>query len=191
LASDLPDGPGLPVLRHLRQFDPRLPALLLTAGAEDGVDGNSDPANPDKADWADWADRIAKPCHLEEVVLRLRALLGRAQPTDGPGSLVVVGDLALDEHSGAVTRAGHRIDLTGTEFELLRCLMHDAGRVVSKAQLLDQVWRQGRDNTGRDNTGNVNIVELYVSYLRKKIDAGRRPMIHTRRGVGYVLRPAR
>jgi two-component system OmpR family response regulator len=98
-------------------------------------------------------------------------------------SRLVVGDLTLDEDSHEVTRGGAQIQLTATEFELLRYLMRNPKRVLSKAQILDRVWNY-------DFGGQANVVELYISYLRKKIDAGREPMIHTMRGVGYVLKPA-
>jgi two-component system OmpR family response regulator len=98
-------------------------------------------------------------------------------------ALLTVGDLALDEDSHEVRRAGTVVSLTATEFELLRFLMRNARRVLSKAQILDRVWNY-------DFGGQANIVELYISYLRKKIDAGRAPMIHTMRGAGYVLKPA-
>ncbi len=97
--------------------------------------------------------------------------------------MLVVGDLELDEDSHEVTRAGEQIALTATEFELLRFLMRNPKRVLSKAQILDRVWNY-------DFGGQANVVELYISYLRKKIDAGREPMIHTMRGAGYVLKPA-
>ena len=100
-----------------------------------------------------------------------------------PDTQLVVGDLILDEDSHEVTRAGQSINLTATEFELLRYLMRNPKRVLSKAQILDRVWNY-------DFGGQANVVELYISYLRKKIDAGRAPMIHTMRGAGYVLRPA-
>jgi two-component system OmpR family response regulator len=95
----------------------------------------------------------------------------------------VVGDLTLDEDSHEVRRGGTEIQLTATEFELLRYLMRNPRRVLSKAQILDRVWNY-------DFGGQANVVELYISYLRKKIDANRPPMIHTLRGAGYVLRPA-
>jgi len=95
----------------------------------------------------------------------------------------VVGDLTLDEDSHEVARAGEIIGLTATEFELLRYLMRNPRRVLSKAQILDRVWNY-------DFGGQANVVELYISYLRKKIDAGHEPMIHTMRGAGYVLKPA-
>ena len=116
---------------------------------------------------------------------RLRALLRRTGVADeAGGAQLVVGDLVLDEDSHEVTRAGEPITLTATEFELLRFMMRNAKRVLSKAQILDRVWSY-------DFGGRSNIVELYVSYLRKKIDSGREPMIHTLRGAGYVLKPAR
>jgi two-component system OmpR family response regulator len=98
-------------------------------------------------------------------------------------SVLVVGDLTMDEDSHEVTRSGQQIQLTATEFELLRYLMRNPRRVLSKAQILDRVWNY-------DFGGQANVVELYISYLRKKVDAGRPPMIHTMRGVGYVLKPA-
>ena len=98
-------------------------------------------------------------------------------------TVLTVGDLTLDEDSHEVRRAGKPITLTATEFELLRFLMRNPKRVLSKAQILDRVWQY-------DFGGQANIVELYISYLRKKIDAGREPMIHTLRGAGYVLRPS-
>jgi two-component system OmpR family response regulator len=98
-------------------------------------------------------------------------------------ALITVGDLTMDEDSHEVRRGGQIVELTATEYELLRYLMRNAKRVLSKAQILDRVWKY-------DFGGQANVVELYISYLRKKIDAGRAPMIHTMRGVGYVLKPA-
>ena len=97
--------------------------------------------------------------------------------------VLTVGDLTLDEDSHDVARAGEAITLTNTEFELLRYFMENPNVVLSKSQILDRVWSY-------DFGGQANIVELYISYLRKKIDAGRDPMIHTVRGAGYILRPA-
>lgn len=111
---------------------------------------------------------------------------GRTEPLrpDGsPARVLVVGDLVLDEDSHEVFRGGDRIHLTATEFELLRFLMRNPRRVLSKTQILDRVWSY-------DFGGQANIVELYISYLRRKIDAGREPMIHTRRGAGYLIKPA-
>jgi two-component system, OmpR family, response regulator len=118
------------------------------------------------------------------VVARLRGLLRRAGlATAHSEAQLVVGDLTMDEDSREVRRAGDLITLTATEFELLRYLMRNPKRVLSKAQILDRVWNY-------DFGGQANVVELYISYLRKKIDAGREPMIHTMRGAGYVLKPA-
>lgn len=173
----LPDMSGLDVLHELRKQTPGLPLLLLTAkdSVEDRIAGLT----------AGGDDYVTKPFSIEEVVLRLRALLRRTGVADETGgSQLVVGDLVLDEDSHEVTRAGEPITLTATEFELLRFMMRNAKRVLSKAQILDRVWSY-------DFGGRSNIVELYVSYLRKKIDSGREPMIHTLRGAGYVLKPAR
>lgn len=173
----LPDMSGLDVLHRLRQENPGLPVLLLTAkdAVEDRIAGLT----------AGGDDYVTKPFSIEEVVLRLRALLRRTGVTTvDSGAQLVVGDLVLDEDSHEVTRAGEAISLTSTEFELLRFMMRNAKRVLSKAQILDRVWSY-------DFGGRSNIVELYISYLRKKIDNGREPMIHTLRGAGYVLKPAR
>ncbi|MHA7649946.1 two-component system response regulator TcrX [Mycobacterium sp. ML4] len=173
----LPDMSGLEVLHRLRQENPGLPVLLLTAkdAVEDRIAGLT----------AGGDDYVTKPFSIEEVVLRLRALLRRTGVTTvDSGAQLVVGDLVLDEDSHEVTRAGEPISLTSTEFELLRFMMRNAKRVLSKAQILDRVWSY-------DFGGRSNIVELYISYLRKKIDSGREPMIHTLRGAGYVLKPAR
>ena len=172
----LPDMSGLDVLRQLREHSPHLPVLLLTAkdAVEDRIAGLT----------AGGDDYVTKPFSIEEVVLRLRALLRRTGvTTEDSGAQIVVGDLVLDEDSHEVTRAGDPIALTSTEFELLRFLMRNPKRVLSKAQILDRVWSY-------DFGGRSNIVELYISYLRKKIDSGREPMIHTLRGAGYVLKPA-
>jgi two-component system, OmpR family, response regulator len=173
----LPDMSGLDVLHKLREENPQLPVLLLTAkdAVEDRIAGLT----------AGGDDYVTKPFSIEEVVLRLRALLRRTGVTTvDSGAQLVVGDLVLDEDSHEVTRAGEPISLTSTEFELLRFMMRNAKRVLSKAQILDRVWSY-------DFGGRSNIVELYISYLRKKIDNGRDPMIHTLRGAGYVLKPAR
>jgi len=172
----LPDMSGLDVLSKLRENTPGLPVLLLTAkdAVEDRIAGLS----------AGGDDYVTKPFSIEEVVLRLRGLLRRTGiSVVGTSAQIVVGDLVLDEDSHEVTRAGDLLSLTATEFELLRFLMHNPRRVLSKAQILDRVW-------GYDFGGRSNIVELYISYLRKKIDSGREPMIHTLRGAGYVLKPA-
>ena len=172
----LPDFDGLEVMRRIRTEQPDVPVIFLTAkdGVADRITGLT----------AGGDDYVTKPFSLEEVIARLRGLLRRSGATTvQPDTQLVVGDLILDEDSHEVTRAGENINLTATEFELLRYLMRNPKRVLSKAQILDRVWNY-------DFGGQANVVELYISYLRKKIDAGRSPMIHTMRGAGYVLRPA-
>nr|WP_306829372.1 response regulator transcription factor [Nakamurella flavida] len=172
----LPDIDGLEVLRRLRTDMERMPVLFLTArdDVNDRIAGLT----------AGGDDYVTKPFSVEELVLRLRALLRRSHVAlTSDSSMVAVGDLTLDEDSREVHRGGELIQLTATEFELLRFFMRNPKRVLSKAQILDRVWNY-------DFGGQANIVELYVSYLRKKIDAGRAPMIHTMRGFGYVLKPA-
>jgi two-component system OmpR family response regulator len=172
----LPDFDGLEVLRRMRTADPTIPVLFLTAkdAVEDRVSGLT----------AGGDDYVTKPFSLEEVVARVRALMRRTTvAVSASDSVLVVGDLSLDEDSHEVFRGDDEIHLTATEFELLRYLMRNPKRVLSKAQILDRVWNY-------DFGGQANVVELYISYLRKKIDAGREPMIHTMRGAGYVLKPA-
>jgi two-component system, OmpR family, response regulator len=171
----LPDFDGMEVLRRLRSEQDDVPVLFLTArdAVEDRVAGLT----------AGGDDYVTKPFSLEEVVARLRALMRRAgAQQSAEHSILTVGDLVLDEDSHEVSRAGTPINLTATEFELLRYLMRNPKRVLSKAQILDRVWNY-------DFGGQANVVELYISYLRKKVDAGREPMIHTMRGAGYVLKP--
>ena len=173
----LPDVDGLSVLHRLRADGNDVPVLFLTAkdSVEDRIAGLT----------AGGDDYVTKPFSLEEVVARLRGLIRRTQAVlaAAPDPQLVVGDLVLDEDSHEVWRGGDPIELTATEFELLRFFMRNPRRVLSKAQILDRVWHY-------DFGGQANIVELYVSYLRKKIDAGRTPMIHTLRGAGYQLKPA-
>ena len=172
----LPDFDGMEVMRRIRAEQPDVPVIFLTAkdGVTDRIAGLT----------AGGDDYVTKPFSLEEVIARLRGLLRRSGATTvRPDTQIVVGDLILDEDSHEVTRGGEPVHLTATEFELLRFLMRNPKRVLSKAQILDRVWNY-------DFGGQANVVELYISYLRKKIDANREPMIHTMRGAGYVLRPA-
>ncbi|MGQ4514825.1 winged helix-turn-helix domain-containing protein [Streptomyces sp. DW26H14] len=163
------------VLRRLRTELPQVPVLFLTTrdGVEERIAGLT----------AGGDDYVTKPFSLEDVVGRLRGLIRRSGvATVRSESMLVVGDLTLDEDSHDVTRGGESIHLTATEFELLRYLMRNPRRVLSKAQILDRVWSY-------DFGGQANVVELYISYLRRKIDVGRPPMIHTRRGAGYLIKP--
>ena len=172
----LPDLDGIEVMRRIRAHRPDVPVLFLTArdAVEDRVAGLT----------AGGDDYVTKPFSLEELVARLRGLLRRAGATRARQEAVLtVGDLVMDEEAHEVGRDGEPIHLTATEFELLRYFMRNPRRVLSKAQILDRVWQY-------DFGGQENIVELYVSYLRRKIDKGREPMIHTVRGVGYQLKPA-
>lgn len=172
----LPDIDGFEVMRRIRADQPNIPVIFLTAkdAVRDRISGLT----------AGGDDYVTKPFSVEELVARLRALLRRSgTATQESNSQLVVGDLVLDEDSHEVTRDGDEIHLTNTEFELLRYLMRNPRRVLSKAQILDRVWNY-------DFGGQANVVELYISYLRKKIDAGREPMIHTVRGAGYVVKPA-
>jgi two-component system OmpR family response regulator len=172
----LPDFDGLEVLRRVRQESPHVCVLFLTAkdAVDDRVAGIT----------AGGDDYVTKPFSLEEVLARLRGLLRRAGLSRSRGETqLVVGELTMDEDAREVRRGDDLIDLTATEFELLRFLMRNPRRVLSKAQILDRVWNY-------DFGGQAHVVELYISYLRKKIDANREPLIHTVRGVGYVLKPA-
>ena len=172
----LPDISGIEVLSRLRAELPHVCVLFLTArdAVEDRIAGIT----------AGGDDYVTKPFSLEEVLARLRGLLRRAglARAGGAGAELVAGDLAMDEEAREVRRGGDIIELTATEFELLRFLRRNPRRVLSKAQILDRVWNY-------DFGGQAHVVELYISYLRKKIDSGREPVIHTVRGVGYVLKP--
>ncbi|MGI8677562.1 MAG: response regulator transcription factor [Jatrophihabitans sp.] len=171
----LPDSSGLDVLGQLRRSRPEICVLFLTArdSVEDRIAGIT----------AGGDDYVTKPFSIEEVSARLRGLARRAGLIGSTQPGVAVGDLTMDEDAHEVRRAGDIVQLTVTEFELLRYLMRNPGRVLSKTQILDRVWSY-------DFGGDAHVVELYISYLRKKIDRARAPMIHTVRGVGYVLKPA-
>ncbi|MEU5887390.1 response regulator transcription factor [Streptomyces sp. NPDC047461] len=172
----LPDLDGLQVLRRLRYENPKLPVLMLTArdALEHRLDGLEAGAD----------DYVTKPFSLEEVVLRLRGLLRRAgaQHARADESVRVLGDLVLTEETREVHRAGTPLRLTAKEFDLLSLMLDHPRQVLSKAQILDHVWSTSFDGGG-------NLVEVYISNLRRKIDNGRTPMIHTVRGLGYAIRP--
>ncbi|MCO1654396.1 response regulator transcription factor [Pseudonocardia humida] len=176
----LPDMDGFEVVRRLRAQAPgaggrpgHLPVLFLTArdGTEDKVRGLT----------AGGDDYVTKPFELAELVARIRAVLRR---TAGTGASLVVADLELDPDGHQVRRGGHPVALSPTELRLLHYLMVNAGRVVSKAQILVHVWDY-------DFGGDQSIVESYISYLRRKVDTGEPKLIHTVRGAGYVLRAPR
>jgi two-component system, OmpR family, response regulator len=173
----LPDFDGFEVARMLRALYERLPVLFLTArdAVEDRIAGLT----------VGGDDYVTKPFSLEEVVLRLRAILRRTRDWDGDGKatagLLSYADLTLDEDAHQVSRGGRPVQLSPTEFNLLRYLMVNAGKVVSKAQILDRVWHY-------DFGGDGRIVESYISYLRRKVDIVDPALIHTVRGVGYSLR---
>lgn len=170
----LPDLDGFEVARRLRETGQNTPVLFLTArhSVEDRISGLTVGAD----------DYVTKPFSLEEVVLRIRAILRRARVSEPANDGVLrYADLEMDEDAHIVRRAGKVVDLSPTEFNLLRYLMDNAGRVVSKAQILDRVWSY-------DFGGDGRIVESYIYYLRKKVDRSDPPLIHTLRGVGYTLR---
>ena len=172
----LPDMDGFTVTRRLRAAGRLFPVVFLTArdGTEDKVTGLT----------VGGDDYVTKPFSLDEVVARIRAVLRRTAPLDDDSAVLRVDDLELDDDALEVRRGGEVVDLSPTEFKLLRYLMMNPNRVLSKAQILDHVWEY-------DFNGDASIVESYISYLRRKIDVGGRDkMIHTKRGVGYMLRTA-
>jgi two-component system OmpR family response regulator len=174
----LPDMTGLDVCARLRDGGLMLPVVFLTArdSTEDKVAGLT----------LGGDDYVTKPFSLEELIARVRAVLRRTRPAleDVP---LRFADLVVDEDAFEARRAGEMLELTPTEFKLLRYLVLNSGRVVSKAQILDHVWQY--DFAGSYTMGNPeNVVETYISYLRKKIDRYPPPLIHTIRGVGYTLR---
>ena len=176
----MPGIDGFETLRRLRGEGIRCPVLFLTArdAVEDRVAGLT----------LGGDDYITKPFSLSEVIARIRAVLRRAghegTATEPSGHLLAFADITLDEDAHEVTKAGERVELSPTEFKLLRFLMENQGRVMSKAQILDNVWSY-------DFGGDGNVVESYISYLRRKVDTSEPRLIHTVRGVGYVLRTPR
>ncbi|HKT03235.1 MAG TPA: response regulator transcription factor [Rugosimonospora sp.] len=168
----LPDLDGFEVIRKLRDGGTRTPVVFLTA--RDGVDDKI------RGLTLGGDDYVTKPFSLEELTARIRAVLRRTSGQNSSARLTFA-DLELDEDAHEVWRDGQRIALSPTEFKLLRYLMANAGRVLSKGQILDHVWSY-------DFRGDDSIVESYISYLRRKVDAVEPRLIHTLRGVGYVLR---
>ena len=180
----LPDIDGFTVTSRIRQEGIEAPVLFLTArdDTQDKVMGLT----------VGGDDYVTKPFSLEEVVARIKAILRRTRDHEEDDPLIRVGDLEINEDSHDVTRAGQPIGLSPTEYKLLRYLMDNEGRVLSKAQILDHVWQY-------DWGGDAAIVESYISYLRKKVDGikvkdqdGRlrkvTPLIETKRGIGYMIR---
>ncbi len=168
----LPDVDGIEVCSRLRRDGIQAPVVFLTArdATEDKIAGLT----------VGGDDYVTKPFSLEELIARVRAVLRRTRPGDRPARLAFA-DLEIDEDAHQASRGGERLELRPTEYKLLRYLVLNAGRVLSKAQILDHVWNY-------DFGGNDNVVETYVSYLRRKVDRHGPPLIHTVRGVGYVLR---
>ena len=169
----LPDLDGFEVARRLAVESPSTPLLFLTArdGTEDKIRGLTIGGD----------DYMTKPFSLEELVARIRAILRRTRKTEAAAERLAFADVEMNEDTYEVRRAGAPVELTATEYKLLRYLMLNPRHVLSKAQILDRVWNY-------DFGGNANVVEIYVSYLRKKLDALGPPLIHTVRGFGYCLR---
>ena len=169
----LPDIDGFEVARRLASARAEVPIIFLTArdSTEDVVHGLT----------VGGDDYVTKPFSLEELVARIRTILRRSGLSAQASSKLVLGDLELDEDTHEVMRGGREIDLTATEFRLLRYLMLNPRRVLTRSQLLDHVWNY-------DFGGDARVLETYISYLRKKIDVDAPPLIHTVRGVGYALR---
>jgi two-component system OmpR family response regulator len=164
---------GFEVTRRLRESGRQLPIVFVTA--RDSVDDKI------KGLTVGGDDYVTKPFSLEEVVARIRAVLRRTRGDESSTATLTFHDLELDDDSHEVRRGGRVIEVSPTEFKLLRYLMRNPRRVLSKAQILDHVWEYDFD-------GDANVVETYISYLRKKIDKLGPPLIHTIRGVGYTLR---
>jgi len=172
----LPDLDGFEVCRRLRADGNHTPVLFLTARdtTEDLVRGLT----------LGGDDYMQKPFSLEELVARATAVLRRTGASKKSGTVLTCEDLVLDDDAHRVTRGTEEVSLSPTEYNLLRFLLVNQGRVLSKAQILDHVWHY-------DFGGDANVVESYVSYLRRKLDTGDPRLLHTLRGVGYVLRVPR
>jgi two-component system OmpR family response regulator len=172
----LPDMEGFDVAKRIGGQQARVPIIYLTArdATEDKIRGLT----------LGGDDYMTKPFSLEELVARIRSILRRTGVAQADSSRLVFEDLELDDDAYEVTRAGHPIDLTATEYRLLRYLMLNPRRVLTRAQLLEHVWDY-------DFGGDARVLETYVSYLRKKLDVHGPPLIHTVRGVGYALRQPR
>ncbi|MFD0683704.1 response regulator transcription factor [Actinomadura fibrosa] len=174
----LPDLDGFEVCRRLRASGDQVPVIFLTA--------RDTPSDTVTGLTLGGDDYVTKPFSIEALVARVRAVLRRAAPPaaapPADDGVLRAGDLELDEARWTVRRAGVEVDLSPTEFRLLAYLMRNAGKVLSRTQLLEGVW-------GWEHHGNAQVVETYISYLRRKLDPLGAPLIHTQRGVGYALRP--
>jgi len=172
----LPDMEGFDVARRLGAQRARVPIVFLTArdATEDKIRGLTIGGD----------DYVTKPFSLEELIARIRSVLRRSGLAEPESSRLTFEDIELDEDAHEVSRAGEVVDLTATEYRLLRYLMLNPRRVLTRAQLLEHVWEY-------DFGGDARVLETYVSYLRKKLDRHGPPLIHTVRGVGYALRPPR
>jgi two-component system OmpR family response regulator len=172
----LPDIDGIEVLRRLVAQGRRVPIIFLTArdATEDKVHGLT----------VGGDDYVTKSFSIEELVARVRVVLRRHGGDGNENGRLALADLEVDEDAHEVRRAGQVIDLTPTEYRLLRYLLVNSGRVLTRAQILDHVWDY-------DFGGDASVLETYVSYLRRKVDRFPPPLIQTVRGVGYVLRPPR
>jgi two-component system OmpR family response regulator len=171
----MPGMDGFDVVRRLRADGLRVPVLFLTArdSTEDKISGLT----------LGGDDYVTKPFSLEEVIARIRAILRRfaVERESAESPRLSFADIELDEETHEVWKAGEVVALSPTEFKLLRYFMQNTGRVLSKAQILDHVWNY-------DFGGDANVVESYVSYLRRKVDTTEPKLLHTLRGVGYTLR---
>ncbi|GAA2428774.1 response regulator transcription factor [Actinomadura vinacea] len=174
----LPDIDGFEVCRRLRTGGDQVPVIFLTA--------RDTPSDTVTGLTLGGDDYVTKPFSIDALVARVRAVLRRAAAHDPPpepdDGALRVADLELDEARWTVRRAGVDIELSPTEFKLLAYLMRNSGQVLTRTQLLENVW-------GWDHHGNAQVLETYISYLRRKLDPLGPPLIHTRRGVGYALRP--
>jgi two-component system, OmpR family, response regulator len=171
----MPDFDGFEVAKRLRAGGTRTPVLFLTArdSDEDKVTGLTIGGD----------DYVTKPFSLEEVIARIRSILRRTKGagSESESSILSLGDIMLDEDSYEVSKAGQPVELSATEFKLLRYFLHNPGRVLSKTQILEHVWSY-------EFGGDANIVETYVSHLRRKVDTTQPRLLHTLRGMGYALR---
>jgi two-component system OmpR family response regulator len=172
----LPDQDGFSFVQKLVADGLKVPVIFLTArdATEDKVHGLT----------VGGDDYVTKPFSIEELVARIRAVLRRRDTTGSDSARLALADLELNEETHEVFRAGQPVELTRTEFSLLRYLLMNAGRVLSRTQILDHVWNY-------DFGGDASVLETYISYLRRKLDHVDPPLIHTVRGVGYVLRVPR